>query len=143
MHQRLNFTSRTFCYLILSFVYATATSNVMASDNLRTFVTSESGVDMVFNLFGALFGGFAQLCFSLNNESTYVSDIKGKALRNLFLSLFIGFIVFILTEPEGYFSVSSNLNQLGLVSLSGAFSGETMEFLRNWYKKRLTQEIQK
>lgn len=128
---------RMFFLVFSCFFYAFTADYALA--NVSTLSNLGQGVlfDLLFNLGGALFGGIAQLCFSLNNKNTFVTDAKSHGLRNMVLSLFIGFIAFILTEQGGFFEVQNSLKQLAIVSISGAFSGESMEILRNWYQKKI------
>lgn len=137
MPKRLEFYKRGLAYLILSFGYAaTAHANGGA---FHQSLNADFFMDFAFNMAGAVFGGVAQLCFSLNKSSNYIRDIIGKAMRNIILSVFVGFVIFICTEPSGFWEQSSGMKQLFFVTLGGAFASETMEFLRRFWTNRLNQ----
>ena len=137
MPKRISFLKRGGAYLILSFGYAaTAHAN---SGAFHQSLNADFFMDFAFNMAGAVFGGIAQLCFSLNKSGTYIRDIIGKAIRNIILSVFVGFVIFICTEPSGFWEQSSGMKQLFFVTLGGAFASETMEFLRRFWKNRLNQ----
>lgn len=137
MPKRLEFWKRGGAYLILALGYA-ATAHA-SGGAFHKSLNADFFMDFAFNMVGAVFGGIAQLCFSLNKSGTYIRDIFGKAIRNIILSLFVGFIIFICTEPSGFWEQSSGMRQLFFVTLGGAFASETMEFLRRFWKNRLAQ----
>lgn len=137
MPKRLEFYKRGVAYLILSLSYA-ATAHA-SGGAFHQSLNADFFMDFAFNMAGAVFGGVAQLCFSLNKSSNYIRDIIGKAIRNIILSVFVGFVIFICTEPSGFWEQSSGMKQLFFVTLGGAFASETMEFLRRFWTNRLNQ----
>ena len=139
MHARLkkDVSARLSLYLLVALAYSSLPQFVHAANGeIYSNLSRGIAIDFMFNMLGAVFGGVAQLCFSLNNQDTFVKNLAVKAARNILLSVFVGFVIFIATEKGGFFEQDSGFRQLFFVTLGGAFASETMEKFREFWKSK-------
>lgn len=87
------------------------------------------GIDFLFNIVGAVIGGLANICFMLNNDEKFIKNVKQKALNNIVISIFVGSLIYLITEASSRFQIDDNLFQLAIVMLCGCFSNQLLPIL--------------
>lgn len=129
LHRLREIQFRWLTYISLAVVYAlfAAPSLARAQSLNQALMSGDVLVDYCFNLIGGIFGGVAQICFTLSNQKNYVASTKKLWVYNLVISSFVATVTFFATEASSRWQIEDNFLQLVIVCISGAAGSELLQ----------------
>ena len=137
----LKITTRYIAYLITSLFYSLTASSVIAS-TLSESLKGDSGVDLIFNLIGALCGGIIRIAMVFSNQEQKIVMSLKTVVSTLVVSVLGGGVVFIITESDTVFKITDSMLQLGVVCLFGATSTESWSLIKKKFLNKIESDSQ-
>ncbi len=129
LHRLKETQLRWLSYIGIALLYAlfAAPGLARAQSLNQALMSGDVLIDYGFNLIGGLFGGVAQICFTLSSQKNYVTSTKKLWVYNLVISSFVATVTFFATEASSRWQIEDNFLQLVIVCISGAAGSELLQ----------------